>query len=63
MARTKKRAIKETTFSSAELVRRAIYRRAVEAVIWGMPVVNYDLILQEMLSKTPGKVNEVISKR
>ena len=30
--------------------------RAVEAVIWGMPVVNYDLMLQEMLTKTPGKV-------
>jgi hypothetical protein len=34
--------------------------RAVEAVIWGMPVVNYDLMLQEMLTKTPGKVNQVI---
>lgn len=35
-------------------------RRAVEAVIWGMPVVNYDLMLQEMLTKTPGKVNQMI---
>jgi hypothetical protein len=34
--------------------------RAVEAVIWGMPVVNYDLMLQEMLTKTPGKLNQVI---
>jgi hypothetical protein len=34
--------------------------RAAEAVIWGMPAVNYDLMLQEMLTKTPGKVNEVI---
>ena len=34
--------------------------RAVQAVIWGMPVVNYDLMLQEMLTKTPGKVNQVI---
>ncbi len=34
--------------------------RAVEAVIWGMPVVNYDLMLQEMLTKIPGKVNQVI---
>jgi len=34
--------------------------RAVEAVIWGMPVVNYDLMLQEMRTKTPGKVNQVI---
>lgn len=40
--------------------RRLLERRAVEAVIWGMPAVNYDLMLQEMLSKTPGKVHQVI---
>lgn len=34
--------------------------RAVEAVIWGMPVVNYDLMFQEMLLRTQGKVNQVI---
>src|SRR5262249_30416377 len=39
---------------------RTIHRRAVEAVIWGMPAVNYDLMLQEMLTKTSGKVGEVI---
>ena len=37
-----------------------MHRRAIEAVIWGMPVVNYDLMLQEMLNKTDGKVNQVI---
>jgi hypothetical protein len=42
-----------------DLARRAVERRAVEAVIWGMPVVNYDLMLQEML-KAGGKVNQVI---
>ena len=25
-----------------------------------MPAVNYDLMLQEMLTKTPGKVNQVV---
>ena len=39
---------------------RLVRSRAVEAVIWGMPVVNYDLMLQEMLTKTSGKVNQVI---
>jgi hypothetical protein len=39
---------------------RVIRSRAVEAAIWGMPVVNYDLMLQEMLTKTSGKVNQVI---
>jgi hypothetical protein len=36
-----------------------IERRAVEAVVWGMPAVNYDLMLQEML-KAGGKPNQVI---
>jgi hypothetical protein len=35
-------------------------RRAVEAVIWGMPIVNYDLMRQEMLNKTNGKVNQIV---
>ncbi|MDE1995628.1 MAG: DUF1254 domain-containing protein, partial [Rhizobiaceae bacterium] len=39
---------------------RMIERRAVEAVIWGMPAVNTDLMLQEMLAKTPAKVGQVI---
>jgi hypothetical protein len=43
-----------------DLARRTIDRRATEAVIWGMPAVNYDLMLQEMLGKTSGKVNQVI---
>jgi hypothetical protein len=46
--------------SPEELNRRHIERRAVEAAIWGMPAVNYDIMLQEMLTKTPGKVNEII---
>jgi hypothetical protein len=50
----------ETSFTPNELAERTVHRRAVEAVIWGMPAVNYDLMLQEMLTKTPGKVNEVI---
>ncbi len=37
-----------------------IERKAVQAVVWGIPVVNYDLMRQEMLSKTPGKVGQVI---
>src|SRR5262249_20619456 len=51
---------KEEKFSSTDLGERAIYRRAVEAVVWGMPAVNYDLMLQEMLTKTKGKVNQLI---
>jgi hypothetical protein len=47
-------------FSAEDLQNRNIHRRAVEAVIWGMSAVNTDLMLQEMLNKTAGKVNQVI---
>lgn len=46
--------------SLASLERRAIDRRAVEAVIWGMPVVNADLMLQARLASTEAKENEVV---
>jgi hypothetical protein len=48
------------TPTADELARRTIERRAVEAVIWGMPAVNYDLMRQQMLTKTAGKVGQVI---
>src|SRR6478609_3858917 len=35
--------------SSEELTQRVIERRAVEAVIWGMPAVNFDLMYQAMV--------------
>jgi hypothetical protein len=50
----------DAAFSPAQLVERTIHRRAVEAVIWGMPAVNYELMLQEMLTKTSGQVGRVI---
>ena len=53
-------AVHAETPSPQTLNDRAMERRAVEAAIWGMPAVNYDLMLQEMLTKTPGKVNQAI---
>src|SRR5258707_129138 len=47
-------------YSAEDLARRTIERRAVEAVNWGMSAVNTDLMLQEMLNKTAGKVNQVV---
>ena len=35
-------------FSVDELNKRTIERRAVEAVIWGMPAVNAELMFQAM---------------
>jgi hypothetical protein len=48
------------TLSPEDLARRNIERRAVEAAVWGMPAVNTDLMRQEMLTKTGGKVNQFI---
>jgi len=46
--------------SADDLNRRMIAGRALEAAIWGMSAVNTDLMRQEMLTKTPGKVNQFI---
>jgi hypothetical protein len=46
------------TFTPDELLQRAIHRRAVEAVIWGMPVVNYDLMYQAMV-RAKGAFNQI----
>ena len=47
-------------FSAEDLARRTVERRAVEAVIWGMPAVNYDLMYQEMVRKVKGSFNQVL---
>jgi len=46
-------------FSAEELKRRAIERRAVEAVIWGMPAVNYERMLQAAIDNG-AKLNQVV---
>jgi hypothetical protein len=43
-----------------QLTERTIERRAIEAVNWGMAAVNTDLMLQQMLTKTAGKVNQIV---
>ncbi|HTS21827.1 MAG TPA: DUF1254 domain-containing protein [Casimicrobiaceae bacterium] len=48
------------TPSAEDPARRQIERRAVEAVIWGTSAVNTDLMLQKMLTKTTGKVNQTV---
>ena len=42
---------KPDSFTSAELAERTLHRRAVEAVIWGMPAVNAELMFQAMRAK------------
>src|SRR5262249_42795133 len=50
----------EQVFSSAELAERALQRRAVQVVIWGMSAVNYHLMYQEMVRKVKGGFNQVL---
>ncbi len=47
-------------FSTEDLARRTIERRAVETVIWGMPAVNTDLMLQAMIGSAKGKPNQIV---
>jgi hypothetical protein len=46
--------------SPQDLTARTIQRRATEAVIWGMPAVNYDLMYQAMVTQTHGDFNQIV---
>jgi hypothetical protein len=50
----------KSNYNSADLAERAIQRRAVEAVIWGMPAVNYYLMYQEMVNTVKGGFNQIL---
>jgi hypothetical protein len=50
----------ERIFKPSSIKEQLVYQRGVETAIWGMPAVNYDLMLQAMLSKTSAKQNEVV---
>jgi hypothetical protein len=46
--------------STDDLARRTVERRAVEAVIWGMPAVNTDLMYQAMVREAKGSWNQIV---
>ena len=48
-----------TAIAASQLLERTQYRRAVEAAIWGMPVVNYDLMFQAF-SALGGAMNQIV---
>jgi hypothetical protein len=52
----------DSPFTPAQLAERALHRRAVEAVIWGMPAVNYDLMYQAMVrdAKAGAGTNKIV---
>lgn len=47
-------------FSSEELQRRTVERRAVDAVIWGMPIVSFDALRQAYFRDGKAKYGEII---
>ena len=47
-------------FTSAELEARALYRRAVEAAVWGMPAVNYDAMYRAAVRDAGGGYNQIV---
>src|SRR5215203_3594025 len=47
-------------YSPEDLAKRTIKRRAIEAVIWGMPAVNLDLMLQATIASAKGKPNQIV---
>ncbi len=49
----------ETKRDPAQLAERALRRRAVEAVIWGMPAVNYELMLRAATANG-AKLNQIV---
>lgn len=44
----------------ADLERQVLQHRALEALIWGMPAVNRDLMYQAMLRETKGRDNQML---
>ena len=52
-------AVHAQPFSPDDLTRRALERRAVEAVVWGMPAVNYERMLQAALANG-AQANQVV---
>jgi len=50
---------REAGLSPSELAERTVHRRAVEAVIWGMPAVNCDLMYQAMVRQAKAAFNQI----
>ena len=49
-----------TAFTSKELASRMVYRRAVDAVIWGVPAVTLDMMRQAYFRDAKASYNDII---
>jgi len=48
------------SFTSKELASRTVYRRAVDAVIWGVPAVNLDMMRQAYFRDAKASYNDIV---
>lgn len=53
------KAESDSSLTSAQLAERTLYRRAVEAVLWGLPAVNSDLLYKGM-AQCNGTYNQIV---
>ncbi len=59
LPRPARRCNAEATFSPEKLAERTLHRRAIEAVSWGMPVVNFDRMYQAFVAINGGP-NQIV---
>jgi hypothetical protein len=52
--------VRAVTFSSEELTQRATERRAVEAAIWGMPIVSFDAMRQAFFRDAKARYGDIM---
>ena len=58
--KTSSSSISRSPFTLVGLAEQAMHRRAVEAVIWGMPAVNFELMYQAAVREVKEAWNQVI---
>ena len=46
--------------ATEDIARRTVERRAIEAVNWGIPAVNYDRMYQAMVRDAKGGFNQIV---
>jgi len=59
-ATTEGTAVETSTRTFPEIQQQVVQTRAIEAIIWGMPAVNLDIMYQTMLRETKGKENQML---
>jgi hypothetical protein len=57
---TQSAAAQTTTFTPQELASRTVNRRAVDAVIWGVPAVNLDMMRHAYFRDAKASYNDIV---